>query len=191
MTLGRIDVYGLSMPSCTSVDGPGGPAAQAGTSDDFAILDLSNSVHLHQSSLRIEDDTKLDGEAQANVYCIVRAFGKDPIASRASRSLVDEVVRHFLSLIPWQQFAGGDLDRVASALQDALSAIRVEIARRMDQAVGAVPISLTLAFVRWPDLYVANSRAGRVYLKNGGSKARTRVIAEHPLRRMAAWSARA
>lgn len=163
----HIDVHGVSLPSST----PGGEPLE-----NFAIADLAKTAHLHQTSLGFEDDADLRGDTQVHVYVISRAAENNAGAARASRKVVDSILEQFLDEIPWYDFTQGSQGAVCEALQEALDEIHREVERSMRSP--APDVGLTLAFVRWPDMFVTSTSHGQLYHFDSASRVAESVV-EH------------
>ncbi|QDU70056.1 PP2C family serine/threonine-protein phosphatase [Engelhardtia mirabilis] len=150
----NIDVHGLSIAG----SGPGGD------SDSFAIADLAKSLHVHQTNLDTEDGDRVHGANQGHLFLIADGTAQIPSTSGASDEAARTIVDYFLGEMPWHHLAGGRPDDVATALVDAVENARQEVARSAPGASGA-RCAPTLAFVNWPDLYVAHLGGGQCYLQ--------------------------
>lgn len=135
----RIDVHGLSIRG----DGPDA------NRDHFAIADLKKSMRVHQSNLALDDGSRVDGHVQGRVLLLAEA-ASSPRDGRGAAT--DELVSYFLNEMPWYHVADGHPEDVVMALQDALANARDDSARRLDRGDPRI----TLAFLTWPDLYVAH-----------------------------------
>jgi protein phosphatase len=141
----RIDVHGLSIQA----DGPGGGR------DHFAVGTLNKSMRLHQSSLSIDDDSRVHGHNQGHVFVV--ATGTD--ARRSAGFAVDHMLRYFLDEMPWHHLED-DVAEVEEALERALR----DCGGAFEGGERLGDRAMTLAFVFWPDLYVAQLGPAGCYL---------------------------
>lgn len=157
-TAQKIDVHGLSVPG----DG------RDKNHDHFAIATLSKSMRLHQSNLTIDDDSRVHGQNQGHLFLVADGISDDKAPARASSTAVDSVVKYFLNEMPWYHLADGEPEEVTLALEDALKNAQDELLRSVSDAKHGLGTTMTLAFVFWPDLYIAHVGDSRCYLSRNG-----------------------
>lgn len=153
-----IDVYGLSLSGRSHDD----------NHDHFAIATLSKSIRVHQTNLSIDDDSRVHGRGQGHLFLVADGIGGGPAPARASGTAVDSVVRYFLNDMPWYHLAEGDSSDVRLALEDALVNCQEELLRSAAPGKVGMGTTMTLAFVFWPELYVAHVGDSRCYLSRKG-----------------------
>ncbi len=157
-TAQQIDVHGLSVPG----DG------RDKNHDHFAIATLSKSMRLHQSNLTIDDDSRVHGQNQGHLFLVADGISDNLAPTRASSTAVDSVVQYFLNEMPWYHLADGEPEDVTLALEDALKNAQDELLRSVSDKKQGLGTTMTLAFVFWPDLYIAHVGDSRCYLSRNG-----------------------
>lgn len=153
----RIDVHGESRPG----------RIHEKNHDHFAIATLNKSVRMHQTNLELEDEARVHGENQGHLFLVADGVSGGPAPSRASRTAIDAVVRYFVNELPWMHMADGEPEDVRMALADAVRDAQSELLGRAVGEAEGMGTTLTLAFVAWPDLYVAHVGDSRCYLQRG------------------------
>lgn len=154
----RIDVHGQSIRGKTHDK----------NHDHFAIATLNKSMRLHQSNLTIEDKSLVHGHNQGHLFLVADGISGCPFPARASGTAVDSVVQYFLNEMPWYHLADGDPADVTIALEDALRNAQDDLLLRAQPDRPGLGTTMTLAFVFWPNLYIAHVGNSRCYLKTGG-----------------------
>jgi protein phosphatase len=135
--------------------------------DQFLIADLNKSMRVHQTSLGIEDQTRLFGGSQGKVLLVADGMGGHAGGERASTLAVDALTTYVLNNMRWFFRLHEDpqddfLDDLKSALEQCQSRVAAEAetvpARR------GMGTTVTMAYVVWPRLYVVHVGDSRCYL---------------------------
>jgi protein phosphatase len=139
--------------------------------DQFLIAELSKSLLIVQTSLPQDDHTRLFGGPPGKVLLVADGMGGVRGGKRASRLVVETVLRYVLDTMHWffrlQQGEESDLIEELRAGLDACQ-------RAVAAAAAAHPehdrmgTTLTLAYVLWPRAYVIHAGDSRAYLHRGG-----------------------
>lgn len=153
----KLDVHGLSIPGTDHKK----------NHDHFAIATLNKSMRLHQSNLSIDDESRVHGHNQGHLFLVADGIGGAPAPARASGEAVDSVVHYFLNEMPWYHLADGDPADVTLALQDAIHNAQDELLTGAAPHQTGMGTTMTLAFLLWPDLYLAHVGDSRCYLSRG------------------------
>lgn len=155
--LGHIDVHGVSIRG----------SAHEENHDHFAIAALHKSMRLHRTNLSIEDDGRVHGENQGHLFLVADGLegAGDPAAVSGTAS--EGLVRYFLNEMPWYHLVDGEAEEVTHALGEALHNAHQEVWRRNGHPRAGIRTSLGLAFLSWPNLYVAHTGDARCYLRRG------------------------
>ena len=135
--------------------------------DQFLIADLSKSMRVHQTSLGIEDQTRLFGGSQGKVLLVADGMGGHAGGERASILAVDAVTNYLLNNMRWFFRLHEDpqedfLDDLKSALDQCQSWVSAEAERTPQRK--EMGTTLTMAYVVWPRLYVVHVGDSRCYL---------------------------
>lgn len=138
--------------------------------DQFLIADLSKSMRVHQTSLGLDDQTRLFGGSQGTLLLVADGMGGHAAGERASHLAVDSLTRYLLNTMHWflrLDEAGEDdfLDNLKLAMEHCQDEILAEAAETPErQGMGT---TLTVAYVIWPKLYVVHAGDSRCYLLRG------------------------
>jgi protein phosphatase len=139
--------------------------------DQFLIADLNRSLLIHQTSLDLDDHTRLFGGSQGNLLLVADGMGGHAAGERASSLAVDTVARYVLHTMPW--FMGLREDH-EDDLRDQLIAAMERCQDRIEQEAAAhaerhgMGTTLTMAYLLWPRLYVVHAGDSRCYVLRGG-----------------------
>lgn len=159
--LGKMDVFGLSIPGSAHLE----------NQDRFAAADLSKSLLVRQTNLEADDDTRVNGSNQGQVFLVADGIGTGEHTAQASLSAVESVFHYLLNEMPWYHLADGRPEDVVAALEDAMRQAQDDLRAIQGDRRGAGS-TLTLAFVSWPDLFVAHVGSSGCYLRHAGSTQR-------------------
>jgi PPM family protein phosphatase len=98
---GKMDCFGL-----TDVG-----KVRTGNEDQFLLADLNKSMFIHQSSLNLDDHTRLFGASQGRLMVVADGMGGQAAGERASSLAVDTLARYVLNTMPWlMRLQGSDDD---------------------------------------------------------------------------------
>jgi len=155
----RLDVYGMSLRGIENER----------NHDHFAIATLNKSLWLRQSSLTIDDESRVHGHNQGHLFLVADGSPGSERSAADGAGAIDCVVRYFLNEMPWLHFIDGDPVDVTAALQDALQNAQSELGAASPGGRVRIGTTMTLAFVFWPDLFVAHVGSGSCYLSRQGA----------------------
>ncbi len=135
--------------------------------DQFLIADLNKSMRVHQTSLQVDDQTRLFGNSQGILLLVADGMGGAAAGERASQIAVDSLTRYLLNTMHWflrLDHEGEDdfLENLKSALEHCQADILAEADRAPEQR--GMGTTLTMAYVIWPRLYVVHAGDSRCYL---------------------------
>ena len=147
------------MPITADLFGLTDPGKVRDTNEDqFLIAELSKSVLIRQTSLPQEDHTRLFGGPPGKVLLVADGVGGTRGGRRASRVVVETVLRYVLDTMHWffrlQQGEESDLvDELRAGLAECQKAVAGAAAAHPEhQLMGT---TLTVAYLLWPRAYVA------------------------------------
>ncbi|HMI90851.1 MAG TPA: protein phosphatase 2C domain-containing protein [Polyangiales bacterium] len=139
--------------------------------DQFLIADLERSMLVQQASFEDQRGTALLDLPQGRLLMVADGMGGYTGGEVASAVAIDVMARYAFAMMPWllmvsrtteQEFVAG----LQHALQSCNDRVRSEAAQRgLDARMGT---TLTMAYVSWPDLYVAHVGDSRCYLQRAG-----------------------
>tara|TARA_R110002096_G_scaffold114676_5_gene248640 strand:- start:272 stop:1147 length:876 start_codon:yes stop_codon:yes gene_type:complete len=129
--------------------------------DSFVVAELKRAARVSHSSREQAVDRRY-GNEQAQVMMVADASHDSP-RNPAGQLVIDEVMNDILNAVPWTP----KLDVAAEA----------NLCHRLQQAfvhgsdalrAAGCEASLTMAFVRWPTLFVVHAGCNRAYLVRDG-----------------------
>jgi protein phosphatase len=138
--------------------------------DQFLIADLNKSMRIHQTSLGIEDQTRLFGGSQGKILLVADGVGGHAGGDRASTLAVDAVTTYLLNNMRWFFRLHEDpqddfLDDLKAALERCQERVSAEAEAVPDRR--GMGTTLTVAYVVWPRLYVVHVGDSRCYQFRG------------------------
>ena len=155
-------------PDFNGITDPG--RVRTSNEDQFLIAEPAKSMLVHQTSLAIDDSTRLAGRRPGYLFLVADGLGGAPEGARASRLAVDQVIRSVLGTMPWffriedhEEDLEGELKKILEKCQLKLQADAEENPSR--EGMGT---ALTMAYVSWPRLYVVHVGDARCYLLRAG-----------------------
>ncbi|MFC1705260.1 PP2C family protein-serine/threonine phosphatase [Planctomycetota bacterium] len=140
--------------------------------DQFLIADLSRTVRVHQTSLSLDDHTRLFGATEGMVLLVADGVGGAAGGEQASALAVGVVTNYMLRTMHW--FLHLDRDDEEDDFVDELSRMMelchewVEYEGERVPALRGMGTTLTIAYVLWPRLYVVHVGDSRCYLLRDG-----------------------
>lgn len=138
--------------------------------DHFVIADLRKSMQVHQSSLSMEDRSRLYGATQGQLLLVADGQSGDPNVGRGSTVAVDALSNYLLSSLPWYfRLEGKSKESFAKDLVAAVEHCQAEV-DRMGMLAGEdnLESALTVAYITWPHVFLLHLGSSRCYLGRGG-----------------------
>jgi len=155
----RVDSYGL-----TDVG-----RERTANEDQFLIADLTKSLLVTQSTLPLDDRSRLWSPVQGKLMVVADGMGGMASGARASRVALSAVTHYALRFMPW--FFRLDEQR-DTALQEELAMALTQADQAVADDVGdsrrIMGTTLTMAYVLWPRLYVVHAGDSRCYVHRDG-----------------------
>ena len=148
--------------------------------DQFLIADLRKSLQVYQTSLGVDDQTRLFGDSQGKLLLVADGMGGAAAGERASTLVVDGVVAHILNTLQW--FFRPDEHSEEDFVEDLAAALRRSEENLLAE-VEAIPqregmgTTLTMAYIVWPRLYIVHAGDSRCYLFR--QQRLTQITADH------------
>jgi protein phosphatase len=150
--------------------------------DQYLIARMGKSMLIQQTSLSLEDQTRLTADIQGYVLLVADGLGGHAAGDVASAAASHAVVEKLLHTISWRLPVNpGEDQDLREDLRQALEASQLAIERLaherpMFEDMGT---TLSLAYVLWPRLYVVHVGDTRVYLLRGARL--ERITRDHTL----------
>ena len=140
--------------------------------DQFLVATLERTMRIHASSFPDTVGSRFDREPQAQLVVLADGMGGHGGGELASSVAVDAVAHYAFMLLPWfNASSSGD----SSILDEGFEAALDEGQRRMREAADRKGVdsrlgtTLTMAYIRWPLLYIVHVGDSRAYLFRDGS----------------------
>jgi serine/threonine protein phosphatase PrpC len=135
--------------------------------DAFLVAALSKAMTIQQTSLPIDDESRLSSGSQGQLFVVADGMGGQVAGDRASSLAIGAVTRYILNAMPW--FFNIDNDH-KDELKEQLAAALIRSRRTLEADVVENPhretmgTTLTMAYVLWPKLYVVHAGDSRCYV---------------------------
>lgn len=139
--------------------------------DQFLVAELHKSLSIRQTSLALEDGSRIDSGKRGYLFLVADGVGGAPAGGRASSLAVDTVLRYVLNVMPWF-FRLEDTDQeilrreLKLALRKCQTIVKAEASARPERR--GMATTLTLAYVMWPKLFVVHVGDSRCYVVRQG-----------------------
>lgn len=135
--------------------------------DHFLIGQLDKSLLITATSLSVGDQRRLIGAAEGQVFCVADGLGGHAAGERASATAVDTTAEYLVQTMPCifqaSALTEGDLRReLTAAVRRAQRAVRERASQ--DSSMRGMGTTLTMGFLRWPQLYLVHVGDSRAYL---------------------------
>jgi PPM family protein phosphatase len=169
---GKIDCYGLT--DCGLV--------RDINEDQFMVGDLRKSLHIHHTSVGLEDRTYLNGDTHGQLLLVADGLGGHASGERASTIAVDCLAHFAVNAMHWcARLDDCDDERVFAEWQQALHECdaRVHAEGEAQPERRGMGTTLTMAYVAWPNAYILHAGDSRCYLLRDGSL--EQVTTDHTL----------
>ncbi len=163
--LGRMDCHGMSHTGLV----------RSNNEDQFLIADLKKSVIIHHTSLSYDDETELLGGSQARLMMVADGVGGNAAGEHASSMALEALVQYLLNAMHWMFRPEDDReDRFMDDLRSALAFTQEQIqhAAEVVPAHHGMGTTITMAYLAWPDLYLAHAGDSRAYICRNGELVR-------------------
>lgn len=139
--------------------------------DQFLIASLNRQLDVIQTSLDEQDCAALGAHSQGWVFLVADGMGGHAAGEEASALAVETTMHFIRETMPWFVRLGPEEaeeaeDALRSIIRECHRAVREEAEERTDQR--EMGTTLTLAYVRWPELFVVHAGDSRCYLLRGG-----------------------
>lgn len=138
--------------------------------DQFLIADLSRSMRVHETSLALDDQTRLFGSSQGILLLVADGMGGHAAGERASRLAIDSITTYLLNAMHWMLRLdhGGEDDFIESlklGLEKCQADILADVEKNPEHR--GMGTTLTMAYVVWPKAYIVHAGDSRCYLLRG------------------------
>ncbi len=125
----------------------------------FLFADFHRSIHVHHTSLQLDDDSRDFGGSQGQLIMVAEGLGPEDGVQRASTIAVDAVTKYLLNAFQISEQARGGDSLVEEKLLEALEHCQQTMRREgaVIEAHYGMGAEVTVAYIVWPDLYVVQA----------------------------------
>lgn len=148
--------------------------------DNFLVADVRHSLDLWQTSLSIDDHSRMIGNSLGKLLVVADGCGSPESARRASTLTVERILEFALNELDWRPIRGNRVPRTPhrefkAAIEECQELLfhQAEVFKEtLDQGMAS---SLTMAVICWPRLHLASVGNCRCYrLRQGMLRQLTR-----------------
>lgn len=145
--------------------------SQQQATQQFLSADFQQSVHIHHTSLNLDDDSRVFGGSQGKLLMVAEGFGPTSSGTRASTVAVDAVTQYLLNAFRIADQASVGDRLFETKLRAALDHCQKILHREGDviDAHHGMGAEVTAAYILWPDLYLVQVGRTSGYLWRDGS----------------------
>src|SRR6188472_2372056 len=155
--LTQMDCFGLTDPGLKR------PTNQ----DHYLIADLNKSMRIHDTSLALDNETRVYGGSQGKLLVVADGMGGEAEGERACTIAVDQLTTYVLNSLAWcfrlEEDSEHDFeDHLKEALESCQKSIQDVVAAHPEmQSMGT---TMTLVYIVWPRAFVVHVGDSRCYL---------------------------
>ncbi|HLY07792.1 MAG TPA: protein phosphatase 2C domain-containing protein [Planctomycetota bacterium] len=155
-------------PDCFGRTDPG--LVRETNEDQFLVAELTKSMLVHETSLDLDESTRLSGGRPGFLFLVADGLGGRPAGEQASRLAVEGVLRSVLGTLPWFTRPDDRPDDLVEDLEHVLEQGQrcIEADAQENPSREGMATTLTMAYVRWPRLTVVHVGDSRAYLHRSG-----------------------
>jgi serine/threonine-protein kinase len=154
-----LDTFGMTAPG----------EGNAYNHDHFLVASFERRLRIQGSSVSMDRDQPLPGEAESTILVVADGIGADTASGIASAVAVEAVTAALRDFQPNVVTRGRARDDTVDGLRAALaSAFKHGDHRARQRSGGKGGASLTLGYLLWPRMYLAHVGHSRCYLLRDG-----------------------
>lgn len=158
--LAKMDCFGLTD------SGRKRPANQ----DHYLIADLNKSMRVHDTSLTLDNETRVYGGSQGKLLIVADGMGGEAEGERACTIAVDQVTTYVLNSLAWCFRLEEDSEDFEDHLKDALKSCQKSIQEVVSEhpEMESMGTTMTMVYIVWPRAFVVHVGDSRCYLLRSG-----------------------
>src|SRR3954465_12735392 len=159
--LTQMDCFGLTNPGLKR------PTNQ----DHYLIADLNKSMRIHDTSLTLDNETRVYGGSQGKLLVVADGMGGEAEGERACTIAVDQLTTYVLNSLSWcfrlEQDSEQDFeDHLKEALESCQKSNHDVVAPH--PAMHTMGTTLKMVYIVWPRAFVVHVGDSRCYLLRKG-----------------------
>jgi protein phosphatase len=161
LMVNQLDCYGLTDPGRTR------PTNQ----DHYLIADLNKSMRVHDTSLTLDNETRIYGGSQGKLLLVADGMGGHAEGERACTIAVDQLTTYVLNSLGWcfrlEEDSEGDFEEdLKHALVSCQKSIEMVADRHPEMK--SMGTTMTMVYIVWPRAFVVHVGDSRCYLQRNG-----------------------
>jgi len=135
--------------------------------DHYLIADLNKSMRVHDTSLTLDNETRVYGGSQGKLLIVADGMGGEAAGERACTIAVDQLTTYVLNSLSWcfrlEEDSEHDFeDHLREALQSCQKSIQAVV--RTNPEMHSMGTTMTLVYIVWPRAFVVHVGDSRCYL---------------------------
>jgi protein phosphatase len=157
----QIDCYGL-----TDVG-----KARKVNEDQFLIAELSKSAFVSQTSLSLEDRTRLFGNSRGQLLLVADGMGGMAAGELASSTALRTLINYIMNIMPWFfRLDPKTEDDLKGEIKSAIERCQSSIESLVDvtPSLEGMGTTLTMAYLLWPRAYFVHIGDSRAFILRNG-----------------------
>jgi PPM family protein phosphatase len=160
--LTQMDCFGLTNPGLKR------PTNQ----DHYLIADLNKSMRIHDTSLTLDNETRVYGGSQGKLLVVADGMGGEAEGERACTIAVDQLTTYVLNSLSWcfrlEEDSEHDFeDHLKEALESCQKSIQAVVATHPE--MHSMGTTMTMVYIVWPRAFVVHVGDSRCYLVRKGN----------------------
>jgi len=135
--------------------------------DHYLIADLNKSMRVHDTSLTLDNETRVYGGSQGKLLIVADGMGGEAAGERACTIAVDQVTTYVLNSLAWcfrlEEGSEHDFeDHLKEALQSCQKSIQTAVGKHPEMK--SMGTTMTMVYIVWPRAFVVHVGDSRCYL---------------------------
>jgi PPM family protein phosphatase len=156
--------------------------------DHYLIADLNKSMRVHDTSLTLDNETRVYGGSQGKLLIVADGMGGEAEGERACTIAVDQVTTYVLNSLAWCFRLEEDSEDFEDHLKDALQSCQKSIQQVVSEhpEMESMGTTMTMVYIVWPRAFVVHVGDSRCYLLRSGEL--NQITVDHTVSEMLAKS---
>jgi PPM family protein phosphatase len=135
--------------------------------DHYLIADLNKSMRVHDTSLTLDNETRVYGGSQGKLLIVADGMGGEAEGERACTIAVDQVTTYVLNSLGWcfrlEEGSEHDFeDDLRQALESCQKSIQTVVGKHPEMK--SMGTTMTMVYIVWPRAFVVHVGDSRCYL---------------------------
>ncbi len=135
--------------------------------DHYLIADLNKSMRVHDTSLTLDNETRIYGGSQGKLLIVADGMGGEAEGERACTIAVDQMTTYVLNSLAWcfrlEEGTEQDFeDDLKQALESCQKRIQTVVGKHPE--MNSMGTTMTMVYIVWPRAFVVHVGDSRCYL---------------------------